>query len=189
MWVPTKSFSIVFELWGVHQMHLVSNHLASFCVWSKTLLYWATVTRLASRSTDLQTNVIHSPRAAHYFSTRHWRGKGIIIPPLESSSCQLIQMFKILWFMAKRFSLKHGFPQPIATVKILISKTKKEHLQIKERRWIPFDVFAPPKEKRSPGEPSSGWIVIPHLISVGLVLYCGGPLFTWLSIYLRRESC
>ena len=32
----------------------------------KTLLYWATVTRLASRSTDLQTNVIHSPRASHY---------------------------------------------------------------------------------------------------------------------------
>ena len=120
------------------------------------------------------------------FSTRHWRGKGIKRLVLESSSCQI---FTVLGCLAKCFLVKHGYAQPIATMKIFTSKTQKEHLQIKERRWIPFDVFAPPKEKRSPGEPSSGWIVIPHLISVGLVLYCGGPLFTWLSIYLRRESC
>ena len=171
-------------------MHLVSNHLASFCVWSKTLLYWATVTRLASRSTDLQTNVIHNPRASHSFLNEALKRKRNQNTNNGKLSLSVNRNFYDLVIFGKTFLSETRLSSAQCHNKNLtIQNRKKEHLQIKERRWIPFDVFAPPKEKWSPGEPSSGWIVIPHLISVGLVLYCGGPLFTWVSIYLRRESC
>ena len=82
------------------------------------------------------------------FSTRHWRGKGIKIPILESSSCQLIKIFTMLWFLAERFSVKHGYPQPIATVKILISKTKKKNI-CKSKKGVEFHLMFLPRPKKT----------------------------------------
>ena len=190
MWVPTKPslgpFQLFFELLSVHQIHLVSKHLAG-----AKHCYIGRQSQDSRQDQPISKQMSSTAHELHIlFSTRHWRGKGIKIPILESSSCQLIKIFTMLWFLAERFSVKHGYPQPICHRKILISKTKKRAFANQRKALNSIWCFCPTQRKAI-----SRWAQQrmnrdtafdqsrPRVILWRTIIYF------WLSIYLRRESC